>query len=618
MGKRKLKFKTETRRILDIVVNSLYSHPDIFLRELISNSSDALDRLRFLSLTESDILGDDSDLGIVLTPDRENRTLTVSDNGIGMTGDEMALNLGTIASSGTMSFIESAGKMEDDSGTLDLIGQFGVGFYTSFMVADRVEVHSRKAGSEEAGKHWSSTGQDTFTITDEDDLPRGTSVVLHLKEEMTDYFDELQLRALVRKYSDYIAYPVTLHLPEGDENPVMNTRKPIWTRPADEVTDEEYNEFYSRLAFDTEAPLDRMIYHGEGTTEFFSLLFIPKKRSHRLLMPDYRSGINLYVRRVLIKEEAEELLPAYLRFLRGVVESSDLPLNISRELLQKSGAIRTIRKALTRKVFDWLTGILEGNRDLYGEFFKEYGDLLKEGVYSDWEHRDELLDLLLVWTTADSEKPRTLPEVIEGMGEDEERIYYLTGSDRKAMSASPYLESMVKKSGEVLLFDSPIDSIMLQGITEYKGKKLISLSRETDEQDLTEEEKLRRQTADEAYSGLLEYMKDVLKQKVADVRFSGRLQGSPCVLVSDPNDPGDAIRGMMKAMHQEIPEMKKILELNPDAPVIAILDDLYSNDRSSDKLRDYIMILFDLSAVLSGERPDDPASFGKLVADLLT
>ena len=618
MSKRKLKFKTETRRILDIVVNSLYSHPDIFLRELISNSSDALDKLRFLSLTESDILGDDSDPGIVLTPDREKRTLTVSDNGIGMTGDEMALNLGTIASSGTISFIENAGKMEDDSGTLDLIGQFGVGFYTSFMVADRVEVYSRKAGSEEAGKLWSSTGQDTFTITDVDDLARGTSVVLHLKEEMDDYLDELELRALVRKYSDYISYPVTLDLPEGDENPVMNTRKPIWTRPPDEVTDEEYNEFYSRLAFDTEAPLDRMAYHGEGTTEFFSLLFIPKKRSYRLLMPDYRSGVNLYVRRVLIKEEAEELLPAYLRFLRGVVESSDLPLNISRELLQKNNVIRTIKKALTRKVFDWLRGILEDNRDLYGKFFTEYGDLLKEGVYTDWEHRDELLDLLLVWTTADSEKQRTLPEVIGGMGEDEERIYYLTGSDRKAMSTSPFLESMVKKGREVLLFDSPVDSIMLQGIAEYKGKKLISLSRETDEQDLTEEEKLRRKTADEAYSGLLEYMKDVLKQEVADVRFSGRLQGSPCVLVSDPNDPGDAIRGMMKAMHQEVPEMKKILELNPDAPVIAILDDLYGNDRSSDKLRDYIMILFDLSQILSGARPDDPASFGRLVAGLLT
>ncbi len=616
MSKRKLKFKTETRRVLEIVINSLYSHPDIFLRELISNASDALDRLRFLSLTNPEILGDDSEPGIVLIPDREKMTLTVRDNGIGMTGDEMAVNLGTIASSGTIGFLDEADKAGEE--TPELIGQFGVGFYSSFMVADTVDVYSRKAGSDEAGKHWSSTGHETFTITDEDNLPRGTSVVLNLREGMEEYVDELQLRALVRKYSDYISYPVTLDVPGSDEQPVINTRKPIWIRPEDEVTEEEYGEFYSRLAFDTEAPLDRLVFHGEGTTEFYSLVFIPAKRSIRLLMPDYHSGVNLYVRRVLIKEEAEELLPHYLRFIRGVVESSDLPLNISRELLQQNSVIRTIRKALTKKVFDWLRGMLEEKRDLYTTFFGEYGELIKEGIYSDWEHRDDLLDLLMVWTTEETGGPRTLSEVVDAMEEDEDRIYYLTGTDRAIMLSSPYLEAMTKAGREVILFDSPIDSIMLQGLTEYKGKRFVSLSTESSEHDLTDEEKLRKKTADEAYPGLLEFMRDVLKDRVADVRFSGRLQGSPCVLVTDVNDPGDAIRGMMKAMRQEIPDMKKILELNPDHPLITTLDDLYENDRSGGKLSDYVDIAYGLALIFSGSRPDAPAEFGRLVSELLT
>jgi molecular chaperone HtpG len=616
MSKRKLKFKTETRRVLDIVINSLYSHPDIFLRELISNASDALDRLRFLSLTDPELMGDDSELGIVLIPDKENRTLTVRDNGIGMTGDEMAENLGTIASSGTRGFLADAGEADEE--TPELIGQFGVGFYSSFMVAETVDVYSKKAGSEETGRHWSSTGHETFTIIDEDDLPRGTSVVLNLREGMDEYLDELQLRALVRKYSDYISYPVTLDVPGSDEQPVINTRKPIWIRPEDDVTEEEYEEFYGRLAFDTEAPLDRLVFHGEGTTEFYSLLFIPSNRSIRLLMPDYHSGVNLYVRRVLIKEEAEELMPHYLRFIRGVIESSDLPLNISRELLQQNSVIRTIRKALTRKIFDWLKGMLEERRDLYTTFFGEYGDLIKEGIYSDWEHRDDLLDLLIVWTTEETGQPRTLAEIAGAQSDEEDRIYYLTGTDRAVMLSSPYLETMTKAGREVILFDSPIDSIMLQGLNDYKGKKLVSLSTESSEHDLTEEEILRKKTADEAYPGLLEFMRDVLKDKVADVRFSGRLQGSPCVLVSDMNDPGDAIRGMMRAMRQEIPDMKKILELNPEHPMISILDNLYDNDRSGGKLNDYVNIAYGLALILSGSKPDDPAEFGRLVSCLLT
>lgn len=613
---RKLKFKAETRKVLDIVINSLYSHPDIFLRELISNSSDALDKLRFEMLTDPG-LDKDRELRIDILPDEEAKTLTVRDNGTGMTEEEMASELGTIASSGTRGFLE---KMEDIEGEVspELIGQFGVGFYSTFMVADRVEVLSRKAGSDEQGHRWSSTGEETFTIKKEDDLPEGTSVILHMKDDMEEYLQAYRLKEMVRKYSDFISYPVYVKTDAEDwESEPVNTRKPIWTRLEDDVTDEEYNDFYKHLTFDTQEPLSRLVFHAEGTTEFYSLLYLPSTRTMEMLMPDYKTGIRLFIKKVLIEEEAEELLPKYLRFVKGVVESSDLPLNISRETLQENRTVRVIRKALTGKVLGWLKEMMDDDIDNYRKFFLNFGDLIKEGIYSDFQRREELSDLLLVWTSESEDEQVSLKKLVEELPEDTERLYYITGDDRKELASSPYLESAGASSAPVLLFDSPVDEFMLQNLSEYKGKKLVSLQSEADEDELTEAEKAEKKNAEETFSGLLEFIKDQLGERVEDVRFSPRLSEAPCILVSDRNDPGDMLRRMMKTMNQELPEPKKILELNPRHSVIENLQELYEKERSGDKLRNYVSILFDLGTVMAGGRPDDPARFGRMVASLL-
>lgn len=614
---RKLKFKAETRKVLDIVINSLYSHPDIFLRELISNSSDALDKLRFRMLTSPE-LDTEREFRIDVVPDAEAGTLTVRDNGIGMKEEDMARELGTIASSGTRGFLEQLSGKGGEAAP-ELIGQFGVGFYSTFMVADRVEVLSRRAGSSEPGHRWASTGHDTFTIREEEDIPEGTSVVLHLKEEMEEYLQGWRLRELVRKYSDFISYPVyvkTEGVEDWEKEPV-NSQKPIWTRPEEEVTDEEYNDFYRHLSFDPQDPLARLVFHAEGTTEFYSLLYIPSSRTMEMLMPDYRTGVRLFIRKVLIEEEADELLPRYLRFIKGVVESSDLPLNISRETLQENRTVRVIRKALTGKVLGWLEEMMKEDPDSYRRFFSSFGDLIKEGVYADQQHRQELADLLLVWTSGSGESPRSLRELVDGLPDETDRIYYITGSDREELARSPYLESAGSSAGEVLLFDSPVDEFMLQALGEYRDRKLVSLRREVDEEDLSEHEKAEKKHAEETYAGLLEFVKDQLGDSVESVRFSPRLRESPCILVSDRSDPGDMLRQVMRSLNQEVPDARRILELNPVHPVVEKLQELYEKDRSGDRLKDYVRILYDLGTVLAGGRPEDPAEFGRRITSLL-
>ncbi len=612
--KRKLKFRTETRRVLDIVINSLYSHPDVFLRELVSNASDALDRLRFLMLTDSSVEPEE-ELRVEVVPNEDAGTLTVRDNGIGMTPDEMSVDLGTIAGSGTRGFL--ARLEEADEETLpELIGQFGVGFYSSFMVADRVEVVSRRADAER-GARWASTGHETFTLREED-APVGTGVVLHLKEGMDEYLRGWRLRELVARYSDFISYPVYVRDGSESEDEPANSMKPIWERPEEETGDSEYEEFYRRLTYDREPPLSRLVLHAEGTTEFRALLFVPGSRSLEMLMPDYRTGVRLYVRKVLIKEEADELLPRYLRFVKGVVESDDLPLNISRESLQENRTVQFIRRALTGKVIAWFERLMEEEPETYRRLFEDYGDLLKEGVYSDEQNRERLADLVMVWTSGSLEERRGLRQVVEAMPEDRERIYYVTGADRHELAASPYLESAAGSGGEVVLFDSPVDEIMLQVLGEYRGKRLVSLMRELGEEDLTEVERAEKSHAEETYSGLLEYMRDRLEGKASDVRFSPRLEGSPCIVVTDRSDPGDMMRRMMRAMNQELPEARRILELNPAHPVTGLLSDLYERDRSGGRLEELVGLLFDLGLVMSGGRPLDPSGFGRKVAELMT
>ncbi|MBN2586564.1 MAG: molecular chaperone HtpG [Candidatus Fermentibacteraceae bacterium] len=614
---RKLKFKAETRKVLDIVINSLYSHPDIFLRELISNSSDAIDRLRFRMLTSPE-LDTGREPGIEVLPDREARTLTVRDNGIGMSEEEMARELGTIASSGTRGFLDELSVSGGET-TPELIGQFGVGFYSTFMVADRVEVLSRPAGSREPGHRWESTGRDTFTLREEEDIPEGTSVILHVKEGMDEYLEGIRLRELVRRYSDFISYPVYVRAEgTGDwEKEPVNSRKPIWTRPEEEVSSEEYDEFYRHLSFDPHEPLSRLVFHAEGTVEFYTLLYIPRSRSMEMLMPDYRTGVRLFIKKVMIEEEADELLPRYLRFIKGVVESGDLPLNISRESLQENRTVRVIRKALTGKVLGWLEDMLENDPDSYHQFWDSFGDLVKEGIYSDTQHRDQLADLLMVWTPKNLDRRKSLKAIADGLPEEKDRIFYITGADRMELASSPYLESAGRDDEEVLLFDSPVDEFMLGALGEYRGRKLVSLLRELDEGDLSDAEKAEKKHAEETYAGLLEYMQNQLGDSVEVVRFSPRLKDSPCIIVSDRSDPGDMLRQMMRSLNQDIPDARKILELNPTHPVIGKLQELYEKERSGDRLKDYVRILFDLGTVMAGGRPENPAEFGRRVTALL-
>ncbi len=617
MQQKRHRFRTETKRVLDIVINSLYSHPEIFLRELVSNASDALDRLRFESLTNPDVLEDGRPLEIVLEPDRERGTLTVRDTGIGMTQDEMVSSLGTIARSGTRSFLESS-SMEGGDKAPDLIGQFGVGFYSAFMVASKVEVRSRRAGSGPVGAAWSSDGSETFTVAE---LPlelRGTEVVLTLKAGMEEYLDPEVLRHLVERYSDYIVHPIVMQVPGSGDRPVLNTRVPIWTRAEKEVSDQEYDDFYRHLAHDFDPPLARLVFRGEGAVEFQSLIFIPRSRPVLAALPEQRGGLGLYSRRVMIMPECPDLLPPYLRFVRGVVESPDLPLNISREMLQKDGSARQIRRALTRRIIDWLEELSAGSPAVYSSFFAEFGELVKEGVFTDPEHRERLSRLLRVWTTLSPDAPVSLSTVAERLPEGFPGIPYITGSDRARMAAHPSMEAVLAAGGEVVLFDSPLDQLMLQFLSEYEGKKLVPLDREGGWEPVRDSGAGAAGELETRFAGLVEYLQGRLGKRVSEVRLSSRLKESPCVLIYDKADPGEALRAVLKAVNQEVPEYTGILEINPGHPLILEMAGLFEKDRAGSLLELHAELLFDLAAILGGGRPEDPARFGRILTSLLS
>lgn len=617
MSVRKLKFKAETKRVLDIVINSLYTHPDIFLRELISNASDALDKLRFEALTNPEIIGDDTDLKITISIDSKTGTLSVTDNGIGMTSDEMAANLGTIAGSGSRKFLELLESGKNNEVAPELIGQFGVGFYSSFMVSDRVEVISRSAKENSETFLWRSDGVENFTLRSVDRGNRGTSIKLYLKKDMEEYTDEYRIRNLVSKYSDFISYPIVLSGTDSDRDEVLNTQKPIWIRKADEVTEKEYSEFYKHLSWDMEPPFETITYHAEGTTEFYALLFLPGTSSFQMAMPDYKSGLNLYVKRVLVGENYEKLLPRYLKFIRGVVESSDLPLNISRETLQHNRILEIISNALVRKILDTLTDIQKNRKDDYDKFFNNFGDFLKEGIYTDPGRQEQLADLLMVWTSKDTQQRTSFRELVEQMPENEDSIYYIVGLEKETLRTSPHLERLLEQGKNIILFDSPVDGIMLQTFNSYKGKKLVSVSRGDLEMDLTEEEKTEQVDAGKKHEGLLEYIGRELKDHVKEVRFSARLKDSPCILVADESDPGEAIKTIMKTMKKDVLEYKKTLELNSGHPLIEVLQKFFDTDRSNPKLKNFINILFNLAIISDGGRPDSPAEFGKKITSLM-
>lgn len=603
-----LPFETEVQELLDLMIHSLYSHPEIFLRELISNASDACDKLRFESLTDAALLGDD-ELGITLEVDADARTLTVADNGVGMTRDELVQNLGTIAGSGTRRFLSELKESGADERP-ELIGQFGVGFYASFMVADRVVVESRRAG-EDQGHRWASSADGTYTIEEADAVARGTRITLHLKDagdDGDDFAAEHVLRGLVKRYSDFVEYPVRL----GDDT--LNSMKPVWARPKSEVTDEEYAEFYKHLTHDFRDPLETIHFKAEGATEYTALLYLPAERPFDLFRErEPRSQISLYVKRVLITSECAELLPNWLRFVRGVVEASDLPLNVSREILQANPHLRAIKKRLTKKVLSSLEAILADDRERYAGFWDAFGAVLKEGICMH-EDEDGQISKMCLFTSSRGEERTTLAEYVERMSADQKAIYAITGPDRKTLDASPHVAAYVKRGFEVLYLVDPIDEWMLDALSEFDGKPLRAIHA-VDDDLLSDSEKERVAAAAEEHAALVTALKEHFGEAVADVRFSGRLAEAPAMLATQDG----ALRPHMERAFAETqgmaPPSQRVLELNPDHALVAKLGDLAS--AGGDAFADRADLLYGQALLAEGSPVPDPARFSKLIVDLL-
>jgi molecular chaperone HtpG len=630
MAKRTRKFKTEVQQLLDLVIHSLYSKKEIFLRELISNASDAIDRLRFESLTDSTLIADGDDWKIKITADKEQGLLTFSDNGIGMTAEEVEQNIGTIASSGSRQFLERL-KEGEEGADVDFIGQFGVGFYASFMVADKVTVLTRRAGEDSRGVRWISSGAGDYTIEEVEKAERGTDVILHLKEDMTKFAEEWQVRGTVREYSDYITYPVVMDVisknPDDEdaeetvEEVTLNSMKAIWRKDRKSVKKAEHNEFYTHITHDHSEPLKVIHYAVEGATEFRALLYIPAQAPFDLFTPDARRGLHLYAKNVFINDDCKELLPEYLRFVRGVVDSSDLPLNVSREMLQDDAVIRLIRTSVVGKLLGALKTMKKKKPDDYTGFFQQFGRVLKEGIHSDFENHDKLKDLLLYPSTStDDNTLVSLRDYVDRMPSDQDELYYLTAENLESARHSPHLEIFASKSFEVLFFTDPVDEWVADRLTDYDGKKLRAIDRgdiDLGDDKQKDEAKSKRGAAQKEYEGLIERMQKRLDADVKEVRFSSRLTDSACCLVTDEQGMTPTMERLMKAMNQEVPATKRILELNPDHAVLSRMKGIYDADKESDQIDDYVDLLFGQALVMEGTPLPQPQAFSKLVSKLM-
>ena len=608
-------FKAEIAEMLDLVVNSLYSKKEIFLRELISNASDAIDRAKFLSLTDKTLNADGAEWKIQLAADKSAKTLTVSDNGIGMDADELERNLGTIASSGTKKFREMLKEKGGDA-LPELIGQFGVGFYAAFMVADKVTVETRKRGGEASFK-WESGMSGGYTISDGDrDFP-GTSITLHLRDDQAEYLDKWRIGELVKKYSDFISYPITfteIGAKENDDKP-LNTMVALWKRAKKDVKEEEYTEFYKRFAHDWDGQLETIPFSGEGQVEFKALLFIPKKATMELYMPQHKRGLSLYVRNVFIGDDIEMLLPSWLRFVKGVVDSSDLPLNVSREMLQDDAVIRKIKDAITAKVLSVLES-MKKDSGKYEEFFSAFGSVLKEGVHTDYVHADRIKKLLKYPTARGEDGKRIfLEDYVKDMPSTQKEIYYLCAEREADARRSPQLEAARKHGCDVLLWCDGVDEYLTESFREFDGKKLVDVA--SAEVNFGSEEEQKSAKAENEKLGkemqpFLDSLKQELESKVSDVRVSSRLIDSPCCLVQRENAIPPSMVRMMRAMRQEVPEDKRILEINPSHPLIAKIRAL-----EGDQLKDSVALLYDSALIAEGSPVEDGARFAKLLAELM-
>jgi len=628
MTVKKMKFKTEVKQVLDLMVHSLYSHKDIFLRELISNASDAIDKAHYESLTNKEILeGERKDWKIKITADKEAGVLMISDNGSGMTKDDAIKELGTIAHSGTKEFV-TALQSKEVKDNPELIGQFGVGFYSIFMVADKVTVVSRKAGSgNKKGVKWESGLNGSFTVEDVEKKSRGTDITLHLKEEEKKYLEDWEIRSTVKKYSDFIEHPVVIDVEREEESTIdktqkikvkkeetLNSRKAIWLKNKSDITEEEYNEFYKHLSHDYSNPAKVLHYRAEGSQEFSSLLYIPEIKPMDINYKEYKIGPTLYVKRVKIIDHCEELIPTYLRFVKGVVDSSDLPLNVSREILQNNRMIDVMKKSITKKILETLSDMKKIEFDKYLKFYGEFGRVLKEGVHSDFDKREAIGELLLFPSTkSEKGKFRTIPEYVEDMKEGQKEIYYITGSSLDETLGSPYIEAFKDKDYEVLIMLDDIDDIIMSSF-EYKGKKLKSVIK--GDVTLDESKKKEKEETEKKYRKLLDLIQDHIYD-VKEVRLSGRLKDSACCLVGDEGEMNLQMENILKSMGKAVPERKRVLEINPSHPIFIAMNKIFEENMKNELLREYTDLLYGQALLLEGSKPKDSTAFSKAISKLM-
>jgi molecular chaperone HtpG len=628
-------FKTEVQQLLKLIINSLYSNQEIFLRELISNASDAIDKLRFRSQTEPDLLGSDVDFLIKITTDGIKRTVEIADNGIGMTRDEVMENIGTIAQSGTAAFLEAVEQAQSqDVLAPELIGQFGVGFYSAFIVADKVTLVTRAAG-EAGATRWESHGDGTYSIEPAEKDGRGTSITLHLRKqekEEQDFTDQWAIQRIVKQHSDFVNYPVVMDMEKDEPIPeneqikdkdgktvgettrkvvreeTLNSMKAIWARPKDEITDEEHEEFFKHLSHEWNPPLSRLHMKFEGTTEYTALLYIPSKAPFDLFHPEHKHGIHLYCKRVFIMDDCKELMPDYLGFVKGVVDAPDLNLNVSREILQQDRLVRNIRRNLVKKVFGLLKDM---EPEKYETFWEEFGPALKLGAHTDFENQKKISELVRYKTTQSDGKWVSLKEYVERMKEGQEEIYFITGDNMEALLNSPHLEQLKEKNYEVLLMTDPVDEWVVQALTEYDGKKLKSAEKGDLELDKVDEEKK------DAFTPLFDFIRTQVQDHIKEVKPSARLKSSVACLSGDTYDMSAYMEKILKASGQEVPAVKRVLELNMDHPVIIGIRSMFEKDAGNPVLKDYSQLLLDMAVVSEGGKVENPARFSQLIGDMM-
>ena len=620
------KFQTEVNQLLNLIIHSLYSNKEIFLRELISNSSDALDKLKFLSLTNDKFKNIDFTprIDISFQDNGKNKTLTISDNGIGMDKKDLNQNLGTIARSGTKNFLSKmTGDSKKDS---NLIGQFGVGFYSSFMVADKVEVISRKAGNTKACL-WTSDGKTGFTIEDSTRDSQGTTVIMHLNNEGNEFASRWQLDSIIKKYSDHISFPIFLTYDEtiygdkekGEDDKVetkvdqINSASAFWKRSKSSIKKKDYNDFYKSISNDNEDPLMHIHTQAEGTLDYSTLFFIPKKAPFDMYNADYKSGMKLYIKRVFITDDDKELMPTYLRFVRGVIDSEDLPLNVSREILQQNKVLSKIKSNSVKKILDEVLKLAK-NKNKYDEFYKEFGKPIKEGLYQDFENKDKLIELVRFKTTNSEDNLVSFKDYVKNMKKDQKSIYFITGSDKKTLKYSPLLEVYKKNGIEVCLFEDEIDDIVFTGVREYKEYNLKSVNHSDATDNLTNENEEKEIKTSKNIEIFITSMKKILKDEVKDIKVSNRLTDSPCCMVADQNDPTAQMQQMMEAMGQKSDEkIKPIMEINPNHKIIKKLVKLGKGKVFNDSVK----LLYDQTLIIEGLKPDNPLDFAKRLNEVL-